>query len=138
MMLLGIGFSGYLIMGQMVIADVIDYDEVLTSKRRETTYAGVNALITKPAISIAPWIFLSIIEFYGFKSQATGQTYSAQFGIMLGFTIIPAIFILISAFAMKYFPLGGSEWKKEKEKLAKIHKEKEEAYLKYLKEKGKI
>ena len=138
MILLGISFSGYFLMGQMVIADVIDYDEVLTGKRRETTYSGANALVTKPAVSLAPWIFLSIIGFYGFRSQATSQTYSAQFGIMFGFTIIPAIFILISAAAMKSFPLGGSEWKKEKEKLAKIHRDKEEAYLKYLKEKGKI
>ncbi len=136
MILLGISFSGYFLMGQMVIADVIDKDEVLTGKRRETTYSGANALLTKPAVSIAPWIFLSVIEYYGFKSQATGQTASAQFGIMLAFTIIPAIFILVSALAMKFFPLGGSEWKKEKENLGIVHKKKEEDYLKYLKEKG--
>lgn len=138
MIFLGISFSGYFLMAQMVIADVIDYDEVLTGKRRETTYSGANALITKPAVSIAPWIFLTIIGAFGFQAEKSFQTESAQLGIMLGFTIIPAIFILISAFAMRYFPLEGKEWQKQKRKLSKIHKAKERRYLEHLKERGKL
>jgi GPH family glycoside/pentoside/hexuronide:cation symporter len=138
MILLGMSFSGYFLMGQMVMADVIDYDEVLTGKRRETTYSGANALLTKPAVSLAPWLFLTIINAFGFKSQISDQTSSAQFGIMIGFTIIPAIFILFSAVAMKYFPLKGKEWQEEKKKLAKIHREKERNYLRHLKEKGEL
>ncbi|MGV9173785.1 MAG: MFS transporter, partial [Promethearchaeia archaeon] len=135
---LGASFSGYFLMGQMVMADVIDYDEVLTGKRRETTYSGANALLTKPAVSLAPWLFLTIINFFGFKSEVSVQTSSAQLGIMLGFTIIPAVFILFSAVAMKYFPLKGEKWQKEKEKLARIHREKERNYLRHLKEKDKL
>lgn len=138
MILLGASFSGYFLMGQMVMADVIDYDEVLTGKRRETTYSGANALLTKPAVSLAPWLFLTIINFFGFKSEVSVQTSSAQLGIMLGFTIIPAVFILSSAVAMKYFPLKGEKWQKEKEKLARIHREKERNYLRHLKEKDKL
>jgi len=94
LMLVGIGFSGIFLTSQAVFAEIIDYDEILTEKRRETTYSGMNALLTKPAISIANGLFLLIIAFYGFQRASQAQTESAQMGIMIGFTIIPAIFIL--------------------------------------------
>ena len=133
LILVGIGFSGIFLTSQAVFADVIDYDEILTEKRRETTYSGMNALLTKPAISIANGLFLLIIAFYGFQRASQAQTESAQMGIMIGFTIIPAIFILISALAMKFFPLDGPDWNKQKAELKKIHEEKEKEYLEYLK-----
>ena len=138
MILLGASFSGYFLTGQMVMADVIDYDEVRTGKRRETSYSGVNALLTKPAVSLAPWIFLQVITSLGFQSQKTAQDFMAQLGIMLGFTLIPAVFILFSAFMMRYFPLGGEDWQEKNEKLQKEHREKEKKYLRHLKEQGKL
>jgi len=138
MILLGIGFSGYFMTGQLVIADVIDYDEIRTKKRRETSYSGVNALLTKPAVSIAPWLFLSIIALFGFDNEATTQTPTAQLGIMIGFTIIPAIFILLAALFIKFFPLSGPKWKEQKLEIQRIHVEKEKAYLEHLKQEGKI
>lgn len=95
-------------------------------------------MITKPAISIANVLFLLIIAFYGFQRASQTQTETAQLGIMIGFTILPAIFIFISALAIKFFPLHGPEWNEQKVKLKKIHNEKEAAYLKHLKEKGEF
>jgi GPH family glycoside/pentoside/hexuronide:cation symporter len=138
LILLGIGFSGYFMTGQLMIADVIDYDEIRTKKRRETSYSGVNALLTKPAVSIAPWLFLTIIAFFGFDNEAPTQTPFAQLGIMIGFTIIPAIFILLAALFITFFPLSGPKWKEQKREIQRIHAEKEKAYLKYLNEEGKI
>jgi GPH family glycoside/pentoside/hexuronide:cation symporter len=134
--IIGIGFSGIFLTQQALFAETIDYDEILTTKRRETSYSGVNALITKPAISIANFFFLAIISLYGFQRTSSTQTETAQLGIMIGFTILPALFILISAIAIKFFPLDGSEWKQQKIDLKKIHDEKERAYLSYLKEQG--
>lgn len=138
LMLVGIGFSGIFLTSQAVFAEIIDYDEILTEKRRETTYSGMNALLTKPAISIANGLFLLIIAFYGFQRASQAQTESAQMGIMIGFTIVPAIFILISALAMKFFPLDGPDWNKQKVELKKIHEEKEKEYLEYLKKHNKL
>ena len=138
LILVGIGFSGIFLTSQAVFAEIIDYDEILTEKRRETTYSGMNALLTKPAISIANGLFLSIIAFYGFQRASQAQTESAQMGIMIGFTIVPAIFILISALAMKFFSLDGPDWNKQKVELKKIHEEKEKEYLEYLKKHNKL
>jgi GPH family glycoside/pentoside/hexuronide:cation symporter len=127
--LIGIGISGYFITNQLVIAEIIDNDEILTGKRRETSYAGTNPLLTKPTNSIGPWILLSVIGFFGFNSDLTTQPESAKLVIMIAFTLIPAILILISTFFIKLFPLSGPVWNKKKEELHRIHIEKEKAYI---------
>lgn len=121
MILIGIGISGYFITNQLVMADVIDNDEILTGKRRETTYAGMNALLTKPTNSLGPWILLSVISLFGSNKPL---------GVMVAFTIVPAILILLSALFVKFFPLSGPDWRKKKEELHRIHQEKEKSYLK--------
>ncbi|MGV9173195.1 MAG: MFS transporter [Promethearchaeia archaeon] len=135
LMLLGIGFSAILITVQAVMGDIIDYDELQTDRRRETTYAGVNALITKPAISIANWLFLLIIGAFGFEEGAATQPFNAKLGIMIAFCLLPAAFILMSSVLMRRFKLEGPEWIKEKKKLKKIHEKKEKKYLKHIKQK---
>ncbi|MFX1320542.1 MAG: MFS transporter [Promethearchaeota archaeon] len=133
--IIGIGFSGYLLTNQVVVADIVDYDEIRTGKRRETTYSGINALITKPAISIANWLFLVIIDFFEFDPDQNAQEFPAQFGIMMGFALIPSIFLILGALVMFYYSLDGAHWLAQKEEIIKIHEEKERAYLEYLEKK---
>ncbi|MFX0075310.1 MAG: MFS transporter, partial [Candidatus Hermodarchaeota archaeon] len=134
MILIGIGISGYFLTSQLVMAEVIDNDEILTGKRRETTYSGMNALLTKPTNSIGPWILLSVISLFGFdNTPGAVQTEFAKMGIMIAFTVIPAILILLSALIIKFFPLSGPEWSQKKEELHKIHQEKEKSYLEHIK-----
>lgn len=138
MLLIGMGLSIIIIESPILLADTIDFDEIKTNKRRETTYTGIEALITKPAISLGNFLFLIIISSFGFQEAAKTQSDSAILGIMIGFTIIPAIFVFISAFIMKFYTLDGPEWTKQKMELQKVHEEKEREYIKYLKEQGKI
>jgi Na+/melibiose symporter-like transporter len=138
MLLIGIGLSIIIIESPIILADTIDFDEIKTNKRRETTYTGIEALITKPAISLGNFLFLITISSFGFQEAAKTQSDSAILGIMLGFTIIPAIFVFISAFIMKFYTLDGPEWTEQKLKLQQVHEEKEKEYIKHLKEQGKI
>ena len=138
LLLIGIGLSAIMLLRQAVIADIIDFDETRTGKRRETSYAGMNAVIEKPAISIANWMFLFIIVFYGFQQTSNTQSFEAKLGIMIGLTIVPAIFLIISAIVMLFYPLDGPEWDKKKKEIIKIHEEKEKAYVQRLKEQRNI
>ena len=137
-LLIGIGLSALMITAPIIFADTVDYDETRTGKRRETTYSGIEALITKPAISIANWLFLLAIDSFGFQPNSAIQTDSAIFGIMLGFTIIPAVFVLFGALVMKFYPLDGPKWEAQKLELQKIHEQKEKEYLEYLKKQEKL
>ena len=133
----GVGMGITNILSIPIHSDTIDYDETRTGKRRESTYSGISALFIKPTVSLATVIFLLTIGAFGFKDGvgASGQPESAFMGVMVAFTLIPAIFMFIAAFIMRYYPLDGPEWDEEKRKIQKIHEEKEREYIKYLKEK---
>ncbi len=137
LILLGVGFGASLVTTQILFADTVDYDETRTGKRRESTYSGVEALITKPAISVANGLFLLVISAFGFDNALTTQSIPAQWGIMIGFAVMPAICTLIAIFVMRYYPLDGPEWNKQKEELQQIHERKEKDYIEYIKNKGK-
>ena len=135
----GIGLAPVLLIWSPLLADVIDYDEVLTGKRRETTYAGMNALITKPAISIANALFLLVISRFGFDNTQTVQSDLAIFGIQIGFTLIPAACFVVGAITLwKWYRLDGKEWIAKKAELGRIHLEKEKEYIRLLQREGKI
>src|SRR5271157_3505406 len=131
-----LGYGVISITGPAIVADVMDYDEVLTGKRRETTYAGINALITKPAIFLATAMFLMISGALGFDASRTVQTTSAKVGILVGIFLVPGILLLVSAAVFAKFPLDGPAWVEQKRRLGEIHRQKELDYLTYLKEKG--
>lgn len=133
MVFIGIGFAARVVSEQPIMGDLIDYDETLTGKRRETTYAGINALFMKPSISIANWLYLAIFAAFGFDETLNTQTDHTKDGIMLGFFLVPAIFFFIATILFLWYPLHGKEWISKKEDISKIHIQKEKDYLEYLK-----
>ncbi|MHA1908931.1 MAG: MFS transporter [Candidatus Thorarchaeota archaeon] len=139
LVVVGIGLAPLLLTWNPIFADVMDYDELHTGKRRETTYAGVNALITKPAISIANALFLFIISSYGFDNTLSVQPETAIFGIQLAYALMPAIAFLISGLVFwRWYNLDGKDWIAKKVELGKIRLEKEKEYIAQLQREGKI
>ncbi len=125
------GLIAALLLNQPLMADCIDNDEVLTGKRRETTYSGVNALITKPAVSIGQAVFLWIIDFYGYDENISDpllQNVNVATGVIVAFTLIPIICLIIAVIALFWFPLDGEDWKRQKKRLFEIHQQKEKEY----------
>ena len=141
--LIGIGFAGGLVANIVLMGDVIDNDELITGKRREAVYGGVNAIVTKPAISIANSLFLFMIGIFGFVppiiigdvSFNQPQDELAKTGILVILCIIPAFLLLLSALAMRWYPLDGPEWIKKKKFMFQLHEQKEKDYLQSLERK---
>lgn len=130
----GFGFAGGMYLIPLMNGDVIDYDESITSLRREGMYAGVNSLITKPAMSFATSAFLTIISAFGYNPalKLGSQSASAQKGILIGWMLIPAAMLIICFLCMRFYPLNGDKWNETKINLERIHKEKEKEYLESL------
>ena len=138
LVVVGIGLAPVILIWSPLLADVIDNDEILTGKRRETTYAGMNALITKPAISIANALFLLVISGFGFDNTQAVQSASAILGIQIGYALVSALCFIISAIALwKWYRLDGKEWVAKKVELGKIHLQKEKEYIDRLQKEGK-
>ena len=132
--LMFVGLITYAMFNQPLMGEAVDYDEIRTGKRRETTYSGVNALLTKPAISIAHFITLSIMVAYGYNADlpVSAQPESVSYGVLLAFTVVPMFFLILGILALIKFPLDGEEWKAQKRRLQEIHSRKEKEYLAYL------
>jgi len=133
----GAGLAGGIYLIPLINGDVMDKDEMDNGKRREGVYAGINSLITKPAMSIAVSIFPLLIGAFGFRfdlNQANNTTdfmaqpQGAKDGFFFCWLFITGILLLLSFLAMWFYPLHGKEWDEAKRKLASEHAKKEQAY----------
>ncbi len=120
--LIGIGLSGSLYIIDIIIADIVDEDEVNTGIRREGGYYGVNIffqrfatvfvfLIIGPVFLIADWGEFNPINIPDFELR------SLMF-------IYPAIALIIAIIAIYFYPLDGEKLKIVKKEREKIHLEK--------------
>lgn len=127
----GVGFAGGMYMIPLMNGDVIDYDEHVSGLRREGMYAGVNSFICKPAISIANTVFPIMLVWFGYNADIAmaEQTALAKFGILFSWLIVPVVLLFVCAVCIqKFYPLYGEKWQEIKDKLAKVHAEKQAAY----------
>lgn len=119
----GMGFAGGMYLIPLMNGDVIDYDESVTGIRREGMYAGVNSLITKPAISFANSAFLIIAKAFGYDTnlQAGMQSSMAKQGVLVAWMAVPAVLLIICAISLKWYPLHGKKWEETKLSLSQKH-----------------
>lgn len=132
--MIGLGFAGGMYLIPIMNGDVIDFDETRTGLRREGMYAGINSFVTKPAISLAQSIFLTLLANYGYNQTLVkgAQPVSAEGGILVAWMLVPAILLGISFLVMRWYPLAGQKWDQTKHDLSQIHAEKERKHLESL------
>jgi GPH family glycoside/pentoside/hexuronide:cation symporter len=133
--LAGLGLSGPQTLTNILFAQVADEDELRTGARREGAFFGVNALITKPAQSIAIWIIPFILERTNFVTRASNlgeivlaQPAEAIMGIKLFTGVIPGVACLLGALILFLFPLRGARLKEMQEKVLILHQQKQQAF----------
>jgi len=130
----GFGDSGMYLFMDPLIVDIADLDEWRNGTRREASFFGVNALITKPADSIAVWVLTSLLAFFSFVQPIIDseghaipqpQPPEAIFGIKFLMSIFPAIILALLLIALYFYPLDGPEYNAMKVKIQQLHEEKE-------------
>jgi GPH family glycoside/pentoside/hexuronide:cation symporter len=123
--IIGIGLSGSLYIIDLIIADIIDEDEVNTGTRREASYYGVNIFFQRLATI---FVFLTISLVFtnvGWTIyEPENITAEVIFGLRALMCIFPAIALGIALIAIYRYPLDGERLKIVKENLNKIHDEK--------------
>ncbi len=126
--LAGFGLSGPQTLTNVLFAQVADEDEVRTGVRREGSFFGVNALITKPAQSVALALSPFILEITGFitREQNMGKIFldqpgSAILGIKIIAGLIPGIAMLLGAAILTLYPLRGNYLSSIQQKVLELH-----------------
>ncbi|MBG0788352.1 MAG: MFS transporter [Anaerolineaceae bacterium] len=134
--LAGFGLSGPQTLTNVLFAQVADEDELRTGARREGAFFGVNALITKPAQSIAIWIIPFILETTNFLTRASNegeiilnQPAEAILGMKIFAGVIPGAACLLGAVILIWFPLRGKYLQKVQEEVLQLHQEKQDAFI---------
>jgi len=125
-----IGFVGPLIFTNVLFAQCADDDELKTGVRREAMFFGVNALLTKPAQSIAIIIPTALLDLANFIPHPLGedpvldQPAAAIFAIRLFIGLIPGIALILAAIILRYYGIKGAYWEGVQSQILILHEEK--------------
>jgi GPH family glycoside/pentoside/hexuronide:cation symporter len=126
------GFVGPLVFTNVMFAQVADEDELKTGVRREAMFFGINALVTKPAQSLAAIVPTLLLAATGFIPRTlTGgvprpdlQPPEAIIAIRIFIGLIPGIALLLEALILQFYPIKGEYWKEIQSQVLKLHDEK--------------
>jgi glycoside/pentoside/hexuronide:cation symporter, GPH family len=129
--LAGFGLSGPQTLTNILFANVADEDELKHGVRREGAFFGINALITKPAQSIAIALPAFILEAAHFVTRESNggvlfanQPSGAIFGIKVFIGLIPGIAMLMGAAILFFFPLKGERLEQMQKAVLVMHAKK--------------
>jgi glycoside/pentoside/hexuronide:cation symporter, GPH family len=110
--LVGCGFAGQELFGLSMLPDCIAYGTIRSGKRQAGVFTGLWTAGETLGFALGPTCFGQTIQLFGFIPSTTGvaapQTPLVDLGVLLGFTIVPAIlFALAPIFMLAYdIPLG--------------------------------
>lgn len=129
----GFGLSGPQTLTNVLFAQVADEDELRSGVRREGAFFGVNALITKPAQSVALALIPFVLEATAFVTREANQgeiflnqPSEALFGIKALIGLIPGIAMLLGAILLRWYPLRGKYLEKVQAEVLALHAQKHE------------
>jgi len=127
----GFGFVGPLVLNDIMFFQITDEDELKTGVRREAAFFGINALVTKPAQSLAIVIPTALLAMSGFIPRAGDppvpilpQPIEAILAIRLFVGLIPGIALILASIILIWYPLKGEHWVEIQQKILDLHAQK--------------
>jgi GPH family glycoside/pentoside/hexuronide:cation symporter len=103
----GSSFGARLFLGPAIQADVIDYDELQTGKRREAQYGALWSLMMKFTVIPSMALPLAVLESMGFEPNAE-QSDSVKLAIRAMLALVPAASALVAGAIACFYPISES------------------------------
>jgi GPH family glycoside/pentoside/hexuronide:cation symporter len=97
--------AGFWTLYNSTVADVVDYDELETGKRREGSFSACQSWMSKFGIALGAGASGWILQFTGFDSKLPVQGDHAIFMIRILLSTIPIIGLVVALVAILRFPL---------------------------------
>jgi Na+/melibiose symporter-like transporter len=95
--IMGFGYAGQQLFGLAMLPDCIAYDTARTGKRQAGVFTGVWTAGETLGLALGPSIFGAVLELFHYVPSTTGvsapQPALAQQGVLLGFTLVPAVIV---------------------------------------------
>jgi len=121
---IGAGIAGFILVADLIIAEVIDEDEVRTGVRREGAFFGCNAFITRFAIGLEAVTMSAVFILSGYMPYVYTQPRSFQLGLRWLAAGFPSLALLLGFVIMLAYPLAGRRLEEMKIKLNELHLQK--------------
>ncbi|WP_206831697.1 MFS transporter [Alicyclobacillus fructus] len=100
---LGVPVAGFMVLLNMLLAEVIDLDASRTGRRREGMYLGVNGCIVRLGLSLQYAVMAVFFAVSGYRSGAAMQPPSAVEGFRILLGLVPALFLAGAWISMRAY-----------------------------------
>ena len=98
----GMSFGNYISLPASMVADLIDWDEVQTGKRREGAYFAIWGFATKLGAAVTGFAALQVLEHVGYV-PGQPQTELVKTWMLVMYSWFPMAFYLASFLALQRF-----------------------------------
>jgi GPH family glycoside/pentoside/hexuronide:cation symporter len=115
--IIGIGLSGLVLIGDVIIAEVVDEDEVKMGQQRAGMYFGMSGFIITLSGMLVSAVFGLILPHFGYNTLLEVQPASVDQGFRIFLTIPPIAGFLLAILALYLYPLHGRRLKEIKTRL---------------------
>jgi len=122
--LVGAAVAGYLLVADVLLADIIDEDEVNTGVRREGMYFGLNTFVTRFSIGLEAVSLSSVFMLFGYNPYIYTQPGTLATGLRILIAGLPIAALAVGFIIFLFFPLSGKRLDSMREKLAHLHRKK--------------
>jgi GPH family glycoside/pentoside/hexuronide:cation symporter len=116
---LGIGLGGLVLIGDVIMTEVVDEDEVKTGHQRAGMYFGMSGfLITLSGLLVAS-VFGLLMPAFGYNTLLDVQPPTVDLGFRIFLTVPTSIGFLLAITLLWFYPLHGDYLKQIRETLTK-------------------
>ena len=122
--LMGVGFGGMLYTVWLLIADVIDDDELKTGVRREGIFMGITDFFIRFSIILSIVSISLVYTTVGWETYTPNPGADVIFGNRILFVVFPGIALGITLICLYFYPLSKKKVEENKIRMAELHKQK--------------
>jgi Na+/melibiose symporter-like transporter len=106
---IGCGYAGQQVFALSMLPDCIAYDTARTGRRQAGVFTGLWTAGETLGLALGPGIYAVVLQIFGYVSSESGaaaaQDGTARLGVLLGFTVLPAVVVGAAVLAMRGYDL---------------------------------
>ncbi|MFC3741436.1 MFS transporter [Paractinoplanes deccanensis] len=97
---IGVGYAGQQVFAMAMLPDCIAHDTERTGKRQAGVFTGLWTAGETLGLALGPGLYALVLQVFGYVSSSTGeaaaQDDTARLGVLLGFTVVPAVLVAVA------------------------------------------
>jgi Na+/melibiose symporter-like transporter len=105
----GAGYAGQQVFALAMLPDCIAYDTARTGRRQAGVFTGLWTAGETFGLALGPGVYALVLQVSGYRSSSTGeaavQTATAKTGVLLGFSLLPALVVAGSLVLLRGYDL---------------------------------